>query len=99
MLLCLPLLLLVGHKAEPNQEQSTGPDGGIFGDIEAGQPVALIDLGTAYELRLIEGDITTGKTISAVGRDWIAVRDEPGLVERTIPATAIRAIVRTRAPR
>lgn len=66
---------------------------GVLAGLRVGQPVALQDVGTAYEVRVLDEPFPTGEEIVEVGVDYLVVKSLAG-VETRIPVTSIKAVIR-----
>lgn len=69
------------------------PTPGIFSELKKGKPVILKDLGTVFELTVLEsGPPTLGHEVVEVGNDYVALRDTAGAFEMRIPVYAIKSV-------
>jgi hypothetical protein len=66
---------------------------GVLAGLKSGQPVALKDLGTVYEVRVMDDKIPTGEEVGEVGVDHLVVKSVAG-IETRIPVTSIKAVIR-----
>jgi len=65
---------------------------GVLAGLRVGQPVALKDVGAAYEVRVLEEPFPTGEEVAEVGVDYLVVKGVAG-VETRIPVTSIKAVI------
>jgi hypothetical protein len=80
-------LLSVTKGVEPMSERC------VLAGLKVGQPVTLKDLGSVYEVRVMDDKLRTGEEVAEVGVDYLAVKSEAG-IETRIPVTSIKAVIR-----
>ena len=66
---------------------------GVFAGLKVGLPVTLKDLGTAYEVSLLDESTPTSQKVSEIGVDYLVIKNEVG-IETRIPVTSIKAVIR-----
>lgn len=66
---------------------------GVLAGLKVGQPVTLKDLGSVYEVRVMDDKLPTGEVVAEVGVDYLVVKSEAG-IETRIPVTSIKAVLR-----
>jgi len=71
---------------------------GELAGLRPGLPIALTDLGTVYEARILDAKPPGGDEITEVGADHFVVRSATG-AETRIPAASIKAVIWTRSER
>jgi hypothetical protein len=47
---------------------------GVLAGLQVGQPVALRDLGAAYEVRVLGEQLPTGEEVAGIGVDYLVLR-------------------------
>jgi hypothetical protein len=66
---------------------------GVLAVLQAGQPVAVKDIGGRYELSVMPGPEVLGHQVIDVAPDYIVVRETSGLAELRIPIYSIKAVI------
>jgi hypothetical protein len=66
---------------------------GVFAGLKVGQPVTLKEVGSAYEVRVLDVAIPTIEKVVEVGVDYVVVKNEAG-IETRIPVASIKAVIR-----
>ena len=91
LILCASGLgLVIGMASVRGVEPSAAK--GVLAVLKVGQPVALKDLGTAYEVGVMDVKLPTGEEVAEVGDGYLVVRSVAG-VETRIPLTSVKAVI------
>ena len=85
--LVLGMAVVAGTRVvEPQQGR------GELAGLKVGQPVTLQDVGSAYVVRVTDGDVPTGEEVAEVGEGYVVVKTQAG-VESRIPLTSVKALI------
>lgn len=86
----LALGLVIGMASVRGVEPSAAK--GLLAGLKVGRPVTLKDLGSVYEVRLMDEPLPTGEEVAEVGEGYLVVRSVAG-VETRVPVTSIKAVI------
>ena len=90
ILSAVALVLVIGMASVSGVEPKAAK--GVLAGLRVGQPVALKDLGTAYEVRVTDDKLPTEEVVAEVGDDYLVVKSVAG-IETRIPLSSLKAVV------